>query len=100
VDAFRAVNAVFQAIDHLAARPNVYILATSNLPKAIDRAFFDRADLLFYVDLPNETMRREILSDIIMELNSTVGTRMQLSTAEGDAASQQWATLVRETEGL
>src|SRR5579883_386710 len=50
VDVFRAVNAVFQQIDRLAERPNIYIFATSNLPRAIDRAFFDRADMLFFVD--------------------------------------------------
>lgn len=44
-DALRVVNAVLTAIDALRARPNVMLLATSNVLTAIDAAFLDRADV-------------------------------------------------------
>ena len=76
VDVFRAVNAVLQQVDMLSKLPNVYIIATSNLPKAIDRAFFDRADMRFYIGLPNSKLRCEIFKDIFTELNEFLNTKL------------------------
>ena len=78
VDVFRAVNAVLQQVDILSKLPNVYIIATSNLPKAIDRAFFDRADMRFYIGLPDFELRREIFKDIFEELNTCLDTKLPL----------------------
>lgn len=58
--------------------PNVYIIATSNLPKAIDRAFFDRADMRFYIGLPDLKLRFEIFKDIFWELNACLNTKLKL----------------------
>lgn len=78
VDVFRAVNAVLQQVDILSKLPNVYIIATSNLPKAIDRAFFDRADMRFYIGLPDLKLRFEIFKDIFGELNDCLNTELKL----------------------
>jgi SpoVK/Ycf46/Vps4 family AAA+-type ATPase len=100
VDVFRAVNAVFQQIDHLAELRNVSILATSNLPKAIDRAFFDRADMMFFVDFPNVKMRHLILKDILDELGERIGTKVAVPDSPPPQNDHPWNVLLRETDGL
>lgn len=98
VDVFRSVNAVFQQIDRLAEFPNVFTFATSNLPKAIDSAFADRADLLFFIDLPDEQQRYLILCDIFTELNQKLQT--QLLIDRSSAAQTDWQDLLAATAGL
>lgn len=102
VDVFRAVNSVFQQIDRLSGRSNVYLLATSNLPKAVDRAFLDRADLLFYIGLPDIQMRYNILADIFAHLDDAVdGLRIQIpENIPYEEEQGEWATMLKETEGL
>lgn len=98
VDVFRSVNAVFQQIDRLAERSNVFTFATSNLPKAIDSAFADRADMLFFIDLPDEQQRYFILCDIFTELNQKLQT--QLPTDRSSDAQADWQDLLSVTAGL
>lgn len=95
VDVYRAVNTVLQQIDALAQRSNVYSIATSNLPKAIDRAFFDRADMSFYVDLPSREVRDQLLTDVFSELSRITGSDIGGPGADGD-----WNVLLEITEGF
>lgn len=67
-DAVRVVNALLTEVDRLRARPNVLVLATSNLTEAIDPAFLDRADLKQYVGPPVLVARYRILLSSIVEL--------------------------------
>ena len=80
MDSVRAVNTALEAIDELATLPGVYLIATSNQPRAVDRAYFDRADDQIFIDNPNATNRANILLDIFTELNDTVGTSLPTDT--------------------
>jgi SpoVK/Ycf46/Vps4 family AAA+-type ATPase len=101
VDVFRSVNAVFQQIDRLAERANVFTFATSNLPKAIDRAFFDRADLLFLIDLPDKTLRARILCDVFTELNHRLQMQLPEVSANADPQTRaDWNDLLEATDGF
>lgn len=62
VDVHRAVDAALVGLDRLARiNPNVVILGTSNFPEALDRAIWDRADLIRFIPLPDELAREKIL---------------------------------------
>ncbi len=98
VDVFRSVNAVFQQIDRLAERSNVFTFATSNLPKAIDSAFADRADMLFFIDLPDEQQRYFIFRDIFSELNQKLQTQLPIDHTSD--AQTDWQDLISATAGL
>jgi SpoVK/Ycf46/Vps4 family AAA+-type ATPase len=79
VDVFKAVNAALQEIDDLAYHGyNVFTIATSNLTKAMDRAFFDRADLKVFIDLPDEKYRGIIIRDTLKEYNRLFGAKMDV----------------------
>ncbi|THH33793.1 hypothetical protein EUX98_g401 [Antrodiella citrinella] len=67
-DALRVVNALLTQLDKLKRRKNVLVMATSNLAKAIDTAFVDRADIVQYVDLPPREAIYEILRSCLAEL--------------------------------
>ncbi|KAJ3539964.1 hypothetical protein NM688_g6295 [Phlebia brevispora] len=67
-DALRVVNALLTQLDKLKHRKNVLVMATSNLAKAIDTAFVDRADIVQYVDLPPREAIYEILRTCLSEL--------------------------------
>ncbi|PPQ79562.1 hypothetical protein CVT25_003444 [Psilocybe cyanescens] len=67
-DGLRVVNALLTQLDKLKHRKNVLIMATSNLVKAIDSAFVDRADILQYVDLPSREAIYEILRSCLCEI--------------------------------
>ncbi|KAI0080759.1 P-loop containing nucleoside triphosphate hydrolase protein [Panus rudis PR-1116 ss-1] len=67
-DALRVVNALLTQLDKLKHRKNVLIMSTSNLAKAIDNAFIDRADIVQYVDLPPREAIYEILRSSLSEL--------------------------------
>ncbi|KAF7797507.1 hypothetical protein EIP86_008707 [Pleurotus ostreatoroseus] len=69
-DALRVVNALLTQLDKLKHRKNVLVMATSNLAKAIDTAFVDRADIVQYVDLPPRIAIYEILRTCLSELVS------------------------------
>jgi MoxR-like ATPase len=67
-DTIRVVNALLTQLDALRSRPNVLILATSNITEAIDAAFVDRADLKLFIAPPNTAARYEILRSCLLEL--------------------------------
>ena len=62
IDVHRATDAALAQLDRLAERhPHILFVATSNFPKAIDRAFTSRADSLVEVPLPGPEARLSIL---------------------------------------
>ncbi|KAI0921535.1 hypothetical protein AcW1_010293 [Taiwanofungus camphoratus] len=67
-DALRVVNALLTQLDKLKHRKNVLVMSTSNLAKAIDSAFVDRADIVQYIDLPPREAIYEILRTCLSEL--------------------------------
>ncbi|KIL68303.1 hypothetical protein M378DRAFT_22384 [Amanita muscaria Koide BX008] len=67
-DGLRVVNALLTQLDKLKHRKNVLIMSTSNLVKAIDSAFLDRADIVQYVDLPPREAIYEILRTSVCEM--------------------------------
>ncbi|KAF5388166.1 hypothetical protein D9615_000206 [Tricholomella constricta] len=67
-DGLRVVNALLTQLDKLKHRKNVLIMSTSNLVKAIDSAFVDRADIVQYVDLPSRGAIYEILRTCLCEI--------------------------------
>ncbi|KAL0949586.1 hypothetical protein HGRIS_009635 [Hohenbuehelia grisea] len=69
-DGLRVVNALLTQLDKLKHRKNVLVMSTSNLVKAIDCAFVDRADIVQYVDLPSREAIYEILRTSLMEIIS------------------------------
>ncbi|KAF8742435.1 hypothetical protein AX14_004649 [Amanita brunnescens Koide BX004] len=69
-DGLRVVNALLTQLDKLKHRKNVLIMSTSNLVKAIDSAFIDRADIVQYVDLPPREAIYEILRTSLCEMIS------------------------------
>ena len=67
-DAARAVTALLTSLDALRARrPNVLILATSNLPGGLDAAFRDRADLRLWLGPPPPPAAYAILASGVAE---------------------------------
>lgn len=73
VDVHRATDAVLAQLDHLALQhPNILILATSNFPQAIDRAFLSRADLVMNIGLPNAAACSGIVRDTLRALAKAV----------------------------
>ncbi|EJD54036.1 P-loop containing nucleoside triphosphate hydrolase protein [Auricularia subglabra TFB-10046 SS5] len=70
-DALRVVNALLTQLDKLKRRKNVLIISTSNLTKAIDDAFMDRADIVQYIGLPSSDAIYEILRSCLLELMRT-----------------------------
>lgn len=65
VDVFRAVNAAIDELDRLTHYNNIFLIATSNLPRAVDLAFIDRADIKIFFDMPNVEIRKQIIEDTI-----------------------------------
>ncbi|KAF9076398.1 P-loop containing nucleoside triphosphate hydrolase protein [Rhodocollybia butyracea] len=67
-DGLRVVNALLTQLDKLKHRKNVLVMSTSNLVKAIDTAFVDRADIVQYIDLPPRDAVYEILRTCLCEI--------------------------------
>eukprot|EP00796_Vickermania_ingenoplastis_P008249 gene8249-5770_t len=67
-DALRAVNAILTEVDDLQKYSNVLLLATSNLPDAMDDAFLDRADKKVFIGPPGRSARRMLLRSSIAAL--------------------------------
>jgi SpoVK/Ycf46/Vps4 family AAA+-type ATPase len=97
VDVFRTVNAVLQEIDNLGQlNTSMFTIATSNLPKAIELAFLDRADLKIFIDSPSEEYRKLILKDTLDEFIKVFRAKvdpencakMLVPTTEGFSARQ------------
>lgn len=84
MDAIRAVNTALDSLDTLAEVDNVYVIATSNQPGAVDSAFVDRTDEQIYVGNPAPEHRREILDDIFGRLRESFDTQLSPTDAQMD----------------
>ncbi|KAI5118553.1 hypothetical protein M0805_002933 [Coniferiporia weirii] len=84
-DALRVVNALLTQIDRLKHQKNVLIMATSNLAKAIDSAFVDRADIAQFIDYPPSEAIYEILRSSLVELMKK-GIVAELDVPSSDSA--------------
>lgn len=69
VDVHRATDAVLTGLDALAQRdPRLLLIATTNVPEAVDEALMSRADLVVGFDPPSADLAAEIVRDTILEL--------------------------------
>ncbi|PFH52672.1 hypothetical protein AMATHDRAFT_74132 [Amanita thiersii Skay4041] len=100
-DGLRVVNALLTQLDKLKHRKNILIMSTSNLVKAIDSAFVDRADIVQYVDLPPREAVYEILRTCLHELIDkgivapvTVPTFKQAHMYERTSTASQLPTVI------
>jgi SpoVK/Ycf46/Vps4 family AAA+-type ATPase len=72
IDAHRATDAALAGIDLLCRKHrNTLLIATTNFPKAVDRALLSRADWIEDIGPPNADARREIILDTIGLLAKT-----------------------------
>jgi nicotinamide riboside kinase len=67
-DSVRAVNALLTQLDKLSRRHNVLLLTTTNITRAIDDAFLDRADMRRFVSFPQTQGRYEVLRSCVTEM--------------------------------
>lgn len=66
IDVHRATDAALAGIDLLTRKHrNVLLLATTNFPKAVDRALLSRADWIEDIGLPGPEARTVIISDVL-----------------------------------
>jgi len=96
VDVFKAVNAALQEIDRLANQTNILTIATTNLPMAIDDAFFDRADLIFYIGVPDAQTRERIIKDTL----SAYHKEFHFKYINLDEPNPEWKKLIECTDGF
>ena len=69
IDVHRATDAVLAGIDLLTRNhSNILLLATTNFPEALDKAFISRADHVEHIPLPDDEGRREIIESMLAEL--------------------------------
>jgi SpoVK/Ycf46/Vps4 family AAA+-type ATPase len=69
IDAHRATDAALAGIDLLSRKHrNTLLLATTNFPKAVDRALLSRADWIEEIGLPNAESRQAIIADALLQL--------------------------------
>jgi pachytene checkpoint protein 2 len=69
VDVHRATDAALSGIDLLARKHrNTLLIATTNFPKAVDRALLSRADWIEDVGVPNAEARQAIIADALQQL--------------------------------
>jgi len=93
VDAHRATDAALSGIDLLCrTHRNTLLIATTNYPKAVDRALLSRADWIEDIGTPSAEIRKEIILDVIDLLSRTWPT---LAGLKG-----QIAAFVRASEGM
>lgn len=84
IDVHRATDAALSGMDRLTREHrNVLLIATTNFPKALDKAFLSRADHIEEFGLPNEAARREIISDTLKAIGS-VWKRVRALEADAD----------------
>lgn len=75
-DVHRATDAALAGIDLLTRKHrNVLLIATTNFPKAVDRALMSRADWIEDVGLPDADCRRQIIAEVLDQL-ATVWPRV------------------------
>jgi SpoVK/Ycf46/Vps4 family AAA+-type ATPase len=66
IDAHRATDAALAGIDLMCRKHrNTLLIATTNYPKAVDRALLSRADWIEDVGPPNDAARQEIILDVL-----------------------------------
>lgn len=83
IDVHRATDAALAGLDRLTREHrNVLLIATTNFPKALDKAVLSRADHIEEIGLPNEAARREIIIDT---LKSIASVWKKVSALEADA---------------
>jgi SpoVK/Ycf46/Vps4 family AAA+-type ATPase len=71
IDVHRATDAALAGIDLLARKHrNVLLVATTNFPRAVDRALMSRADWIEDIGLPGPEARAEIINDTLDQLLS------------------------------
>lgn len=80
-DAIRAVNEALRQLDKIAEVDDVYVVATSNQPSGIDRAFYDRTDEQLFVGNPRAEHRASIFEEIFEELNTTFETELPTNSS-------------------
>ena len=69
VDAHRATDAALAGLDHLTRKHrNVLLVATTNFPKAVDRALMSRADWIEDIGAPGLDARTEIINEVLDQL--------------------------------
>jgi AAA+ superfamily predicted ATPase len=69
IDVHRATDAALSGIDFLCRKSrNTLLIATTNFPKAVDRALLSRADWIEDVGVPNAEARHQIIEDAISQL--------------------------------
>ncbi|KAN0053391.1 hypothetical protein ACTA71_009841 [Dictyostelium dimigraforme] len=68
-DSIRVVNAFLTQLDQLKQYSNVLVVATSNITKAVDLAFIDRADIKQFIGPPPIEARKYIFQTIFTELS-------------------------------
>jgi AAA+ superfamily predicted ATPase len=69
IDVHRATDAALSGIDLLARKyRNTLLIATTNFPKAVDRALLSRADWIEDIGLPNAEARQAIITDALHQL--------------------------------
>jgi pachytene checkpoint protein 2 len=71
IDVHRATDAALSGVDLLTRKHrNVLLIATTNFPQAVDRAFMSRADWIENIPLPDAHARAEIITDVLQHLAS------------------------------
>ena len=75
----RVVNTILAELDGLGDREGIYVVAATNRPDIIDPAILrpGRLETLFFVDLPSESERVEILRTLVRKLNVEFGSQLE-----------------------
>src|SRR5258708_6548154 len=69
IDVHRATDAALSGIDLLCRKHrSTLFIATTNFPKAVDRALLSRADWIEDIGLPNAEARHAIIADTLLQL--------------------------------
>jgi AAA+ superfamily predicted ATPase len=93
IDAHRATDAALSGIDLLCRKHrNTLLIATTNFPKAVDRALLSRADWIEDVGLPNAEARQAIIADVMFQLAKRWPKVAELKS--------QMAAYVRASDGM
>lgn len=93
IDVHRATDAALAGMDRLTRdHGNILLIATTNFPKALDRAVLSRADHIEEIGLPTEEARREIILDTLKSI-ATVWKKVHALEADADR-------LAKAAEGL
>jgi SpoVK/Ycf46/Vps4 family AAA+-type ATPase len=93
IDAHRATDAALAGIDLLARKHrNTLLIATTNFPRAVDRALLSRADWIEDIGLPNAESRQAIIADALSQLATRWPKVADLKS--------QMAAYVRASDGM